>query len=205
MKYLYSEDSRVNGSAKLVVGVFFAAFAGWFLYATYHAIMMPGAYISDIILSLLALTFLVKRAAGSYRYVLTETAVVLEERSIFGNRTFEIPLDDIDGICESTKDIFRRIKFRRTYKLHSSLDDRRTWMLVYSVVEGGKMIHIRAAIKVTEQFLHELDNMVPGRVNITLNEVSFFALIREEAYRTGYRDVAQYRADLKAGVLDEDD
>lgn len=204
MNIIYREESQISNTSKIIVGAFFILFAGWLLYAIVNAVMKPGTYLADIVIAGFALFLLLKRAAGHYEYIITNQDVRILERSYFGKREVVVPLADIDGICVMTKDIFRRIRFHRKLKLNSSLDNRKVWMFVYSLVDGKKMVHHRADIKVSERFLQELDNLVPGKVNITLNEVSFQALIREEAFRTGYTDPEAYRRDLKSGVLDED-
>ena len=204
MNIVYREKSQISSTSKFIVGAFFVVFVAWFIYAVVHAVMKPGTYLADIVIAGFALFLLLKRAAGQYEYTITDKDVRIQESSYFGKREIIIPLNDVDGLCITTKDIFRRIRFHRKLKLNSSLDNRKVWMLVYSIIDGKKMVHHRADIKVSERFLQELDNLLPGKVNITLNEVSFQALIREEAFRTGYTDPEEYRRDLKSGVLDDD-
>ncbi len=204
MKIIYQEQSQTTPTGKVVVAFFLTLILGWAGYSVYQSVTKQIFLVADLFLVALALYFLFKHAGSTYTYTLTEKDFIVTEKNILGKRDISIPYEDIDGIGVFTFDLFRRIKIRYKHRMASSMDNRQMLMLVYSVTTD-RVKHGRILLKVSQAFLDELDAIIPGKVGLTLNEVSFHALIREEAYRLGYSDVATYKADLKSGKLDDEE
>lgn len=184
---LYEERSQTSSSGKRTVLFFVAALLVWMGYTTYKSISHGAPFIDEYAVELISLYVLIKQAASKFQYVLTEEAFIIKEKGIFRNSELVIPYEDIDGVCPYTREVFGRIKFRYKYRKSSSLDQRKVWELVFSLTGKKRVKHARVLIKAEDELFTVLEEKIPGKVKVTLDDVAFTALLREEAHKRGYK------------------
>jgi hypothetical protein len=85
---------------------------------------------------------------------------------------YEVQYKEIVGIYNYKPQLISVIKFRRTYRMHSSLDGREVWTIAYTVLnKKGKTENVRIYFKPSEVMLQALREIMPSKVKVPENKV----------------------------------
>ena len=160
-----------------VVAFFFAwvalTFWGWVRYG----IIRPTE-LGFLIIILLAL---VERAQARYSYETDARTIRITKNGLLGHKTYEVGYRQIMGIYLYKAKLIGVLKFRRTFRLHSALDNRKVWVIAYKVSPSGKKEHNeRIYFKPSEAMLQFLSARLPGKVMISENQVVTEDIQKEE-------------------------
>lgn len=198
MHIIYQEQSQRATSALVLVGIFILALVGALVYTTYQSIQYNQLLLAEYFIEILALVIIIKQAFGSYRYILTDRAFIIEEKAFFRTRHWEVPYEDIDGVYAFTHEILGSIKFRYKYRKSSTSDARPIWALVCSSFDGKKTQHTRVLIKAEDAFFETLEAFVPNRIRVPQADVALYATVRADANKQGI-PVKEYYQSLFTG------
>ncbi|HWR40732.1 MAG TPA: hypothetical protein VN611_14655 [Patescibacteria group bacterium] len=114
----------------------------------------------------------IERVGARYTYIAGTTALEVLKRGLFGVRRYEVPYSEVLGIYNYKPKLVSVIKFRRTFRLHSALDDRDVWALAYTAAKkNGDKENCRIYFKPGDEMLDVLTKYLPGKVRITEEEV----------------------------------
>lgn len=116
---------------------------------------------------------LIQRAAMRCQIDLDTKTIKFTRIGLFQRATvFEVPLRDIFGVYPYKPRLVSVIKYRSTYRLNSSLDNRDVWALGYNAENSkGKPEKMRIYFKPSAELLDELRDRVPHVVKNTEEEV----------------------------------
>ena len=177
----YIERSRTSASYKmaftlLFIGLGVAFYYSLNLYLTKGIFLLP-----DFLVEGAAAYYLIRVLKTYYIYELTEDAFVVTEYGMWRKREYVVPYEQIDGICLFKLRLFKALHFRYTYRVYSKLEKRLIWSLVYAVPDnkGTKAIHARLFLKGSDEFFAAFAEKIPGKVQITEDQVMQNAFIRE--------------------------
>lgn len=185
MKVFYEEHSKSSGSGKTLVMIFVLALLGAIGYTIYLSLTRNEPFLSWFFILGMSLFIILKQAVGQYTYRLTDTAFVIEEKTLIRTKRYEFKYEDIDGIYPFKQEMFGQLKYRYKYRLSNSTDTRQVWAMCYSFVSGKKIKHGRVLIKAEEAFFETLEAFLPGRVRVPQEDVVFHAVVREDAFIHG--------------------
>ncbi len=191
MKILYQEESQRAKSATALVAVFVVLLLCAIGYTTYQNIIHNTFLLSEYFVEVVALIVIVKQAVGRYTYILTEDKLVIEEKSLFRKRHFEVDYDMIDGVYAFKQELLSNFKLRYKYRKCSTSDARPVWALIYSIVKGTKVQNARVMLKAEDEFFEKLNEFVPNRVRVPQEDIVFYAAVRADAVKHG-EDVKTY-------------
>ena len=119
---------------------------------------MGGARYSpatEVFINLMFAYVLIERAQAKYFCELDKRRIRFTKKSLLGTQTIEVAYKDISGIYDYKTKLVSVIKFRRTYRLNSALDNRPVWVIAYSVPgKRGKMENRRIFFKASDEFIN---------------------------------------------------
>ncbi len=199
MKIIYQEQSQRAKSAEALITVFVVALLGAIAYTTYQNITKQVFLLSEYFIEIVALIVILKQAVGRYTYILTEDKLIIEEKSFFRNRHFEVDYNMIDGVYEFRQELVSNFKFRYKYRKCSTADTRKVWALVYTIANGTKVQNARVLLKGEDTFFDILNTYVPNRIRVPQSDVVFYAAVRVDAIKHG-ENVDDYYASIMAGA-----
>lgn len=191
MNIVYSEQSQRTRSAELLVGAFVLLLICAAAFTTYRSINSGHLLIAEYFIEIVALLVIVKQAISRYTYILTDTELIIEERSFFRKKHFSVAYEHIDGVYKFNRSIFTNLRYRYKYRKCSTSDDRPIWYMVYSIVNGRKVQNGRVMLKANDEFYERLEQFVPNRIRVPEADVVFYATVRADAVKNGY-DVNEY-------------
>ncbi len=180
MKEKTLERSIISPAYAIAALVFFIGLAVY-VYFSVSVAMKRGIFpITDYIIQAAGLFFLVNFCKATYEYELTDDALIINEKSLFSNKHFEIPYEEINGLHYFKNKLIKPISYRYTYRMYSKLDGRTIWSLVYNIPgkKGNKTGRI--LMKASEEFLETFAARVPDRIRISEAEVVAYTYKREE-------------------------
>ncbi|MDU4961945.1 MAG: hypothetical protein E6X17_14925 [Sporomusaceae bacterium] len=169
----FSEISQVHKKNRQVIAValvFFSLLLAWSVHKWFVAgIQQP----IEIFFNLMFIVVIIERVQASYTVALTDKGVSVTKQSLFGSKVHQVDYTDIHGIYQYKTGLVHVIKFRRTYRLNSALDNRPVWVLAYSVpVKDGKLENRRIYFKASNELLDRLEEKLPGRVRLQEEQVA---------------------------------
>jgi len=89
-----------------------------------------------------------------------------------GTKAYEVAYKDISGIYNYKTNLVHVIKFRRTFRLNSALDNRPVWVMAYTAPGNrGKMENRRIFFKASDELLNLLAEKMPNRVKVKEEQV----------------------------------
>ena len=160
-----SRVSRKNG-IYTVAGLLLILFilAGdiyrWFFLRLYHPL--------ELLLVVALLLLYIERIGARYTYSADGASLQVTKRGLFGAREYRIVYSDILGIYFYKPKLVSVIKFRRTFRLHSALDDREVWTLAYTADnKNGGRENRRIYFKPGEELLDFIAKSLPDKVRIS--------------------------------------
>lgn len=196
MNVIYKEESQRARSAELLVAFLVLVAIGFIIFTTYRSIQGHTILLAEYFIELATIMVLVKNAVSSYTYILTDSAFVIEEKSVFRKRHFEVPYELIDGVYQFRQEFMGQLQFRYKYRKCSTSDPRPVYAMAYAIINGNKVKHGRCLLKAEDAFFEELEKHVPGRVRVPQEEVVFYAVVRKDAVKHG-EDVNTYINSMK--------
>jgi hypothetical protein len=121
---------------------------------------------------LLAASFLVvmfNRAIARYTCEMKREALRITSKGILRTKVLDIPYDAIVGIYAYRPKLVGPVRFRRTLRMHTSVDGRDVWSIAFLARKGNgknrKEYH-RVYFKCSEEMLGGLALMMPKRVRV---------------------------------------
>jgi hypothetical protein len=176
------ETSQVHRKNVIVIGLAAALFAGMAILTLYSWVKWHRLNLFELFVELMFIFVLIERAGGKYTYEVDKKALRITKKSIFGRlQTFEIPYRDIFGIYRYKAKLIGVLKFRRTYRLQSALDNRPVWTLAYTAAgRKGKTENRRIYFKPSEAMLDALAEKIPGKVKISEEEAVISQVAKEK-------------------------
>ena len=160
-----------------VVAFFFVwvaiTFWGWVRYG----ILRP----SELGFLIIILVALIERAQARYTYETDAKAIRITKDGLLGRKTYEVSYRQIMGIYLYKAKLIGVLKFRRTFRLNSALDNRKVWVIAYKVLVSGKREHNeRIYFKPSDEMLKFISARLPGKVMIPENQVVVEAIQKEK-------------------------
>lgn len=180
MKEKTTERSIISPAYAVAALVFFIGLAVYIYFSVSVAMKHHIFPITDYIIQAVALFFLVNFTKATYEYELTDTALLIREKSLFSNKNFEISYDEINGLHYFKNKLIKPISYRYTYRMYSKLDGRTIWSLVYNIPGKKSNKNGRILLKASQEFLEAFSARVPGRICISEAEVVAYTYKREE-------------------------
>jgi hypothetical protein len=170
--------SRKNVIVMGFVVIFFFAwvaitFWGWVRYG----ILRP----TELGFLVILLVVLIERVQARYIYETDARDIRITKDGLLGHKTYEVSYRQIMGIYQYKAQLVSILKFRRTFRLHSALDNRKVWVIAYKVSVSGKKEHNeRIYFKPSDEMLQFLSAKIPGKVMISENQVVVEAIQKEK-------------------------
>ena len=116
--------------------------------------------------SIFFLCFLISRITVHFHYVLQKTQITITSKNLWIKKTYTIPYKAIVGIYRYQPGVLDLTRFRRTYRLHSALDNRNIWTIAYTnETNSGKQEDCRIYFKADNTFLKSLQKQLPNKVH----------------------------------------
>ena len=136
----------------------------WFYLRSYHP--------AELLLVSALLVFYAERVGARYFYQANSSSLVIQKKSLFGIRKQEIPYAGVLGIYRYKAKLVGVMKFRRTFRWHSALDDREVWVLAYTVPQkDGKRDNQRIYFKPGDEMMDFMEKHLRGKVRVTEEKV----------------------------------
>ncbi len=127
----------------------------------------------EIFINVMFLFVLVERAQARYIVQMDKAVLRFTKKNLLGSTVHEVPYKEIFGIYRYKAQLVRAVKFRRTYRLNSALDNRSVWVLAYRALgKKGKMENRRIYFKTSEAMLDALAEKLPNKVRANEEQVA---------------------------------
>ena len=172
--------SRISRRNTLIMGISLAlvvllAASSIYRWAAF-GIRQPYELLIEIFLA----AIIVGRIWASYEYSLDADRLAITRSTPLGRAVYEVPLRDIVGVYGYKPKLIGVVRFRRTFRLQSALDDRPVWTVAYTTPAGKNRENRRIYFKPGEEFLDAMKRLLPGRVMVTEEQVITEMISREK-------------------------
>lgn len=167
-----AEKTAISRKNLLVFGL--AAAALLFIIAGSWYKWSRGGTVTPLEVGSIALILIVlaERAAGRYEIEADNREIRISKNGLFGQQKVDVSYRQIVGIYEYKAKLIGYIKFRRTHRLHSALDERDVWVIAYKVQPSGqKEHHERIYFKPSKEMLQFFAARMPGKVMVPEKQV----------------------------------
>lgn len=169
---LLTEASQISRKNVLYVGAGIAFFIALLIFDVYKWVVYRIYLPMEIFFGVMFLLVLIERAKPRYVYEMQQKSLFLTKYGLFGKKILEVNYKDVVGIYNYKPQLISVIKFRHTYRMHSSLDGRNVWTIAYTVLNNkGKKENIRIYFKPSEAMLQALREIMPSKVKVSENKV----------------------------------
>ncbi|EAX48130.1 hypothetical protein TcarDRAFT_1677 [Thermosinus carboxydivorans Nor1] len=166
------EHSIISRKNVMVMGVVALLFLAWAAFTAYRWFYLNIKQPSEAFFLAMLAFALFERSKPTYVYEAGKKMLRITKHGLFGTDVYEIPYKDIFGIYQYKAQLIRPVKFRRTYRLHSALDNRRVWTVAYMVPgKKGKPENRRVYFKPSETMLRFLQEKMPNKVMVPEEQV----------------------------------
>ncbi len=163
----FAETSHAHNKNRLVISVAILFFCLLLAFSLYQWFAQGIRNPVEVFLNLMFIFVLVERIQAKYVCELTKGSIRITKKSLLGNQVHEVDYTDIVGIYKYKTGLVHVIKFRRTYRLNSALDNRIVWVIAYKAPgKGGKPENRRIYFKASDELLDLLDVKMPNRVRL---------------------------------------
>ncbi|KYZ75409.1 hypothetical protein AXX12_14785 [Anaerosporomusa subterranea] len=167
------ETSQVHKKNRIVIGIAILAFGLLFAFSVYKWVVVGVQQPIEIFFNLMFIYVLIERAQAKYICEIGKKTIRITKKSLLGSKTYEVDYKDINGIYKYKTGLVHVVKFRRTYRLNSALDNRLVWAMAYEAPgKGGKVENHRIFFKASDELLNLLDEKMPNRVRLTEEQVA---------------------------------
>lgn len=168
----YMEVSKSHSKNRLVIGIAVVAFALLFAFSVYKWVILGIRQPIEIFINLMFAYVLIERAQAKYYCELDKKVLRFTKKSLLGGQIYEIPYKDIVGIYRYKPKLLNVIKFRRSYRLNSALDNRPVWILAYRAQGSkGRTENRRIFFKASDELLDFLAEKLPNRVRVKEEQI----------------------------------
>lgn len=170
---IFSETSQIHKKNRRVITIAILAFSMLLAFSAYKWVVVGIRQPVELFFNVMFIFVLFERAQAKYICELTKQTIRITKKSLVGSKTYEVNYKDISGIYNYKTGLVHVIKFRRTYRLNSALDNRPVWVMAYEVPgKGGKVENHRIFFKASDELLNLLDEKMPNRVRLTEEQVA---------------------------------
>ncbi|WP_346356084.1 hypothetical protein [Azotosporobacter soli] len=145
----------VGGSVCVMLLLLAATIAKWLLWG----IFIPLEWLAE----LLVIGFLFERSYSRYCCTLTDAGFRFEKKS-FRRTKLDVPLSDVFALYPYRPALVGLVKFRRSYRMHSALDNREVWTLAYRYETSGGNENRRIYFKPSSEMLTALKQCLPEKI-----------------------------------------
>jgi hypothetical protein len=176
------EHSQIHRKNRIVIGVVLGFLLGMAALSVYFWVTRHSVDPYRLFTPILIAGWVISRAASKFTYEADKKALRIVKTGLLGGeKTFEIPYRDIDGIYYYEPKLMSIIKFRRTFRLHSALDGRPVWVIAYEAPgRRGKPENRRAYFKPSDVMLELLHEKMPSKVKVTEEDIFAQKVAREK-------------------------
>lgn len=167
------EHSQIHRKNRIVIGVVLGFLIGMAAMSVYFWVTRHSVDPYRLFTPIMIAAWVIWRAANKYTYEADKKMLRFTKIGLFGGeKTFEVPYRDIDGIFPYRPKLMSIIKTRRTFRLHSALDGRPVWAIAYEATgRGGKPENRRIYFKPSEEMLALLEEKMPSKVKVTEEDI----------------------------------
>lgn len=177
---ILTDVSQITRKNVMVIGIAIMAFASLLALSLYKWFFSNIKQPVEVFFHLMFIFVLVERAQAKYIVEMDQAVLRFRKKSLLGRAQHEVPYQNILGIYRYHPQLLGVIKFRRTYRMNSSLDNRIVWVLAYEATgDKGKKENRRIFFKASESMLADLAEKLPNRVKISEQQVVMEALQRD--------------------------
>lgn len=170
---IFVETSQAHKKNRLVIGAAILLFSLLLAFSLYQWFVQGIRNPVEVFFNFMFIFVLVERAQAKYVCELTKRSIRITKKSLLGNKVHEVDYKDIVGIYKYKTGLVHVIKFRRTYRLNSALDNRIVWVIAYKAPgKGGKLENRRIYFKASDELLDRLEEKMPNRVRLQEEVVS---------------------------------
>ena len=170
---LYIEHSQVHQKNRQVISLAILVLAAMLAFSLYKWLGRGSFQPLDMFVYLMLIFVLFERSNARYTLELGTEKIRVRKEGICGIKYYEIPYQDIIGIYSYKAKLVNPIKFRRSYRLNSALDNRKVWVLAYiAKASGGKSENRRAYFKASNELLGMLAQQIPNKVKVKEEQVA---------------------------------
>lgn len=168
MAKFLSTESAINPKNRIFFTLAILFFAGLLLLNLLELFKLHKFQPLGIGIDIVFLFSLAKRIQGKYTCELHGKVLAFTEKNIWNTKTLAVDLSQIQGIYPYEAKLIGILHFRRTFRFHSGLDNRKVWTIAYTVSTNAKKIeNERIYFKPDANFLAELTKKLPGKINET--------------------------------------
>jgi hypothetical protein len=169
---LITDHSLVSSRGVIIVSIALAGFLVLLIYSLYIWKTKNIPQPMEILLTVSFLILLTARAVTRYVYEMKDDSLRITRKGIFRTNTVVVAYDSIAGIYLYKPKLIGPVRFRRTVRMHTLVDDRDVWSIAYQVPKrNGKIENRRLYFKCCSGMLDALSVMMPGRVRVSENSV----------------------------------
>lgn len=168
MTKFLSTDSEINSKNRIFFTLAILFFAGLLFLNLIEIFKLHKFQPLGIGIDIVFLVSLIKRIQGKYRCECHGNVLKFIQKNLWNTRTSIIEFSQIQGIYPYEPKLIGIMHFRRTFRFHSGLDNRKVWTIAYTVNKTAKEIeNERIYFKPDANFLAELTKKLPGKINQT--------------------------------------
>ena len=162
--------SIITNKNKIIMG-FAISFMAMFLAMNLYRWQVSHIYNSlELSASIFFLCFLISRVTSHFHYTLQKTKLTINSQNLWIKKSYEVPYKSIVGIFPYQPGLMDITKYRRTYRLHSALDNRPIWTIAYTCEkDNGKIEDRRIYFKADENFIKCLKIQLPNKIHANCN------------------------------------
>jgi hypothetical protein len=180
---IYFEQSQVHRKNIQVICIAVSILAGLLAFSGYKWLMHGVRQPLDVFIYIMFIVVLLERAHATYIYELDNERIRIVKKGLLGAKTYTIPYQDIMGIYGYKAKLVNPIKFRRTYRLNSALDNRKVWVMAYQApVKSGKAENRRIYFKAEDEMLRLVSEQIPNRVKVKEEQIVVDMLNMNDTY-----------------------
>jgi hypothetical protein len=169
---IFVETSQVHKKNRIVIGIAVLAFGLLLAFSIYKWVVLGIRQPIEVFFNLMFAYVMIERAQAKYICEVGNKAIRITKKSLLGSKTYEVAYKDISGIYNYKTNLIHVIKFRRTYRLNSALDNRLVWVMAYTAPgKGDKVENRRIFFKASDELLSLLAEKMPNRVKVKEEQV----------------------------------
>lgn len=166
---LFTETSQTHRTYLIIYGTVGICLFGYIIMTIRYVINSGAIPWLDVMTEFIVLCALLAVSMTRSSYEIHKKDIVITCSSPIRTRTLRIPYKAIDGVHHFKVEPIKSIAYKHSYRMYGSMDRRPIWTLVYNLPNTDKVA--RVFLKASEEFWHELEKLMPGRVRVGQDEV----------------------------------
>lgn len=169
---IFTERSEIFRKNQLVINIAVLFFLLLFGGAIYKWVILGIRQPMEVFVYLMFALVLIERSYARYTCEVHPQFMRFKKHGLLGTKTVEVSYQSVGGIYKYKPQLMGIIKFRRSYRFNSALDNRRVWVLAYKVQnKKGKTENCRIYFKANEALFELMAEKMPGLVKIKEEQV----------------------------------